>query len=106
MGKKTTTIDTTTKTFGKKIKAQFKPAKILLFGSRATGTSWTYSDYDFIIISPAFKNTHWLDRISLTVKHWKSDRPIDILCYTPAEFEHKKKTSSIVKEAIKKGIEI
>ena len=99
-------IDNTTTTFVHKIKLKFKPATIILFGSRATGNAKEYSDYDFIIISDAFKNTHWLERISQIVPFWDSDRSIDILPYTKQEFNRKKKQSSVVQQAILTGVEI
>ncbi|MBI3050849.1 nucleotidyltransferase domain-containing protein [Candidatus Woesearchaeota archaeon] len=77
-----------------------------MFGSRASGEAWEYSDYDFIIVSDAFRQVHWLERISKVVRHWTSDRPIDVLPYTQSEFEEKKKNSSVVQEAVRKGISI
>ena len=38
--------------------------------------------------------------------YWNLDYPVDFLCYTPEEFEKKKKEISIVKEAVKEGIDI
>ena len=99
-------IDSTTKQFVKKIHSAFKPATIIFFGSRAAGDSWTYSDYDFIIVSEKFTNVHWLDRISPVVHHWDSDRPVDVLPYTSTEFKQKKKDSSFIQEVVKKGVEI
>ena len=46
---------------------------------------------------------HWLNRISGIVKEWNSDRPLDVLHYSE-EFIEKQKISSVVKEAVKKGI--
>jgi len=87
--------------FAKKVKKEFSPDKILLFGSKATGKDWKRSDYDFIIISKKFKDMHWLDRISKLVNLWDSLSDIDILPYTPEEFKEKKKTSSTVRSALK-----
>ncbi len=106
MDRKKAIIDSTAIKFAKKIKLKFKPLKIILFGSRACGEAWNYSDYDFIIISDSFEKVHWLDRISSIVKYWESDRPIDVLPYTTKEFEYKKINSSVVKEAVNEGIEI
>lgn len=99
-------VDTTLKRFARIIKAEFKPAKIILFGSRSAGKEWQYSDYDFIIVSNTFENIHWLKRISSVVKHLISDRPIDVLPYTVKEFEQKKKLSSIVQDAVRTGVEV
>lgn len=89
MGGKKDRIDSTARKFAAKVKKRFMPARVILFGSRASGTAWAYSDYDFIIVSDAFERMHWLDRISKVVKQWESDRGIDVLPYTAKEFERK-----------------
>lgn len=86
-----------------KLKREFDPEKIILFGSRAEGTHWKRSDYDFIIVSSKFKGMHWLKRISKILKMWEIIADIDVLPYTPKEFEDKKKNSSIVRHALKHG---
>jgi predicted nucleotidyltransferase len=99
-------IDSKVKRFIKKLDADFRPVKIILFGSKARGDDWKRSDYDFIIVSPTFAGMHWLDRISRVIRLWESTSDIDVLPYTPEEFEDKKKNSSIVRMALKEGIEI
>lgn len=104
MGKKVTRVKNEAGSFIKTVKAKFKPSKIILFGSRARGTAWNYSDYDFIIISESFEHMHWLDRISAIVRHWDSDKPIDVLPYTAKEFKRKEKESSLIREAVRTGV--
>lgn len=104
MDKRNAGLDANARTFVRRIKQQFKPTKIILFGSRAYGEAWKYSDYDFIIVSDAFEKVHWLERIARIVKYWDSDRPIDVLPYTVNEFENKKVVSGVVIEAVKRGI--
>lgn len=99
-------IDVVVKSFVRRIKREFKTFKIILFGSRAEGTAWKYSDYDFIIVSDVFENVHWLDRISRVLKHWTSDRDVDVLPYSLKEFEYKKLHSGVVREAVENGIEV
>ncbi len=91
------------KLFVQKVQKQFSPAEIILFGSRAKGEEWKQSDYDFIIVSPKFKNVHWLQRITKLVKLWNLKIDVDLLPYTPEEFKLKKKQSSIVRSALKYG---
>ena len=89
--------------FLKKLNEKFQPEVVILFGSRARGQEWKRSDYDFIIVSKSFKGIHWLDRISEVVKLWEPMIDIDVLPYTPEEFEEKKKNSSTVRTALKEG---
>lgn len=91
--------------FVKKVKPAFKPARITLFGSRAKGTAWACSDYEFITVSGAFEEKHWLDLISGMVRHWNSNRPIDVLPCTKKEFA-KSTASSTIREALKHGAEV
>jgi hypothetical protein len=44
--------------FLNKLKLEFNPEKIILFGSRAKGDDWKRSDYDFIIVSSKFEGMH------------------------------------------------
>jgi len=103
MGTKKNPITPEAKRFIQRVKKTIKPEQIILFGSRAYGEPMEYSDYDFIIVADTFKKEHWLDRISSVIKHWDSDKPIDILPYTPDEFSKKKKESRMVREAARRG---
>ncbi len=79
---------------------------MILFGSRVWGKPHRDSDIDLIIVSPAFDGVHRLDRgVNLYLK-WNLKYPVDILCYTPEEFNRKKKFIGIVQQAAKEGIEI
>ncbi len=89
--------------FIEKVKTEFNPEKIILFGSRATGTDWKRSDYDFIFVSSKFRGMHWLKRISNIVGFWNLLTDIDVLPYTPEEFEDKKKNSSMIRKAVREG---
>ena len=99
-------MDSTTpeiKKFVQKLNTKFNPEKIILFGSRATGKAWKQSDYDFIIVSSLFQKVPWLERISKVVRLWDLPVEIDILPYTPQEFNRKKKESSLLRKALKEG---
>ncbi|MFO8016825.1 MAG: nucleotidyltransferase domain-containing protein [Candidatus Woesearchaeota archaeon] len=89
-----------------KVKKKYSPELILLFGSRAGGEVWKHSDYDFIIVSSKFRGMHWLDRISEIVGMWEPMIDIDVLPYTPEEFEEKKRNSSVVRKALREGRKI
>lgn len=104
MGKKT---DSIIKDFIKKVRKKYKIEKAILFGSRARGDNFNDSDYDVIIISPDFRNIFFTERIAKMYDLWKH-YPLEVepICYTPEEFEKKKKQIGIVQQAVKEGIEI
>ncbi len=62
----------------------YKPEKIILFGSHARGSSDAYSDIDLVVIKKTKKP--FLDRIKEVIKIIKPNFSIDILVYTPEEF--------------------
>ena len=64
------------------------------------------SDYDIIIVSEKFRNMNFLRRIEKIIEYWDAKVNIDVLPYTPEEFEIKKKEIGIVQEAIKEGIRL
>jgi len=79
---------------------------MILFGSRATGKTHEYSDFDLMIVSPEFKGLKSFERGLGFYKDWGHKYPVDFLCYTPAEFNKLKKEATIVREAVREGIEI
>ena len=103
MDKKT---DRKIKSFAKIIKNKFVIDSIILFGSRVKGTSRQDSDYDFILVSKDFKGMKFTDRSSKVYPYWKYNDSIEPLCYTPEEFNKLKKQVTIVREAVREGIEI
>ena len=80
--------------------------KIILFGSRARGDYFLDSDVDLIIISKDFKNIDFRERMSMLLDFWDEPIDLEVIGYTPEEFEKKKKQIGIVKTAVKEGIEI
>lgn len=92
--------------FIKKAREKFNPELILLFGSRARNEHLRSSDYDILIVSSQFEGVHFLDRISALLELWDYDWDVDLLPYTPEEFEEKKREIGIVSEAVREGIRI
>ena len=80
--------------------------KIIFFGSRARGSYNKESDFDIIVISDKFNNISLYKRPLEIYLSWEEDYPLEVLCYTPKEFEKKKKQIGIVQEAVKEGIVI
>lgn len=88
-----------------KVRGRFQIEQALLFGSRARGDELVDSDYDVVLVSPDFEGVFFSRRSALMYDFWEH-WPIEIepLCYTPEEFETKKKQLGIVNEAVKEGI--
>jgi predicted nucleotidyltransferase len=61
--------------------------KALLFGSTAKQTRHPDSDVDLIIVSERFTNLATLDRVSELLKLWPYVEDLELLTYTPREFE-------------------
>lgn len=80
--------------------------RMILFGSRAYGKPHRWSDFDIVIVSKNFKAIDSLKRSIGIHSIWNLDYPVDFLCYSPDEFNRLKRQISVVREAVKKGIEI
>ena len=89
-----------------RVKEKFKPEKVLLFGSRARGEHLDDSDYDILIVSERFRGQEFKERI--IEAYGLIDKPlnVEILCYTPEEFERRSKELCIVKKAAEEGVPI
>ena len=92
--------------FKSKVNKKFPVTKMIFFGSRTGKRFHKDSDIDLIIVSPKFRGLNFFKRGSNMYKFWDYDIPVDFLCYTPEEFEKRRKQVSIVNEAEKKGIAI
>lgn len=99
--------DTIIQQFVTVVRRRVSPCKIILFGSRAKGNAQRDSDYDFLLVSPVFRQWQWEER-GARVYALKRSIPaaMDILCFTPEEFEKKKKEIGIVQEAWREGLEV
>jgi len=91
--------------FLQKVREKYNIKQAIFFGSRARGEHLKDSDYDIILVSEDFRDIFFSQRSALMYDFWQH-WPIEIepLCYTPEEFEAKKKQIGIVSEAIKEGM--
>jgi predicted nucleotidyltransferase len=62
------------------------PDKIILFGSRARGDNRPDSDFDLLVIKPSQEAKH-RRAVPILRSLWGMDAPIDVVWYTPEEFE-------------------
>ena len=86
-----------------KIVREYKPEKIILFGSFAWGKPHKDSDFDFFIIketdTPSLKRIEEVDRIFS-----RREFPMDFLVYTPEQVENRLKIGDLfVKDILTNG---
>lgn len=68
------------------LRTEYQPQKVLLFGSMVEGNTGEWSDLDLVIIKET--NQRFLDRIKEVIQILHPRIGMDILVYTPEEFEH------------------
>jgi predicted nucleotidyltransferase len=79
--------------------------RVLLFGSRARGDYVQESDWDLIVISPAFAGVPFLRRgAEVAMAIFRADvGAAEVLCYSPEEFQAKSSELGIVGTAAGEG---
>lgn len=78
------------------------PAMILIFGSFAAGHVGEWSDLDLVVVAES--NLPFYQRLSDVFKSVRPRVGLDVLVYTPDEWENLKQTRRFVREEIvKKG---
>ena len=105
MGKKKS-IKERLRTFRNNISKDIPIKNMILFGSRIQGKTGRDTDIDLIIVSPKFRKLDFFKRGAMMYDYWNLRYPVDFLCYTPEEFNKLKKQITIVREAVREGIEI
>lgn len=88
-----------------KIVEDYKPEKIILFGSAARGKFHEGSDLDFCIVKNSYKRR---DNRSIDVfrilSELNRELPIDIIVYTPKEFDQQRNCkNSFVEDIVEEG---
>ncbi|MCK9479782.1 MAG: nucleotidyltransferase domain-containing protein [Firmicutes bacterium] len=68
----------------KQIISSYSPEKILLFGSQAKGISSPHSDIDLCVVATTSNKRKLLTEMYYSIE---SEKPIDILLYTPQEWD-------------------
>lgn len=79
----------------------YQPEKVILFGSFASGNTHKWSDIDLVAVKKTDKRFY--DRIGEVSALIPHNFPIDILVYTPEEFEQIADNYFIKNEVLKKG---
>lgn len=84
---------------------EYTPEKIILFGSFTSGKTKPWSDVDMVIIKNTDKS--FLDRTKEVLSLLKPRVGLDVIIYTPHEFERLSSTNLFIKEEISgKGVVI
>jgi hypothetical protein len=66
-------------------------------------------EYVIVFVSEHFDGVPWLERVYQTGSLWDAyemGAPADVHCYTPAEFERKRDTLRVVRDAAEHGLEL
>jgi len=79
----------------------FNPDKIILFGSIIREDRDHESDVDVIVVYGTGKS--FMERLEELYMSWDIPKAVDILAYTPYEFEKMVKESFFLQDAIREG---
>ena len=84
---------------------KYKPEKIILFGSAARGDNKPESDLDLFVIKKTKKQ--YFDRVSEAMKYLNTDRSVDMIVFTPKEFEKAQNEKRVfIKQVLKYGVNL
>jgi len=85
-----------------RIVANYRPEKIILFGSRARRNWFQDSDYDLLILKNTKKPPQY--RIFDLIPYLPKDVGVDVVIYTPEEFQRGiQRNWSLIEEVLKEG---
>lgn len=79
----------------------FDPQMIVLFGSMARSDHDEASDIDLIIVYETDKR--FLDRLEELYMSWNIPKAVDILAYTPSEYESMAAESGFLQKVLSEG---
>lgn len=82
----------------------WEPQHVILFGSHCRGAASEGSDIDLVVVSRKFGAVPWPNRAAAVLRAIYPRRSVDVLCYTPEEFEQKRREAGIVATACEEGI--
>lgn len=78
--------------------------RIIVFGSRARGDAAPGSDLDILLIDPRFEGQAFFKRSVGLRRKLDLQMGVDILCYTPEEFEGLRGQRTLVHHAADEGV--
>ncbi len=86
------------------LRDRLAPLRVIAFGSRVRGDALSTSDLDLILVSPWFTPLPFLRRPVAILELLGYPGGLELLCYTPDEFEEKRQELGIVRVALEEGI--
>ena len=87
-----------------RLREQWTPLMVIAFGSRVRGDAISTSDLDLILVSPRFASVPFLKRPVHVLEGLDFPAGLELLCYTPEEFEEKREELGIVRVAAEQGL--
>jgi len=94
------------KNFLWRVHAVFPLERAFLFGSRARREELLHSDYDLILVSPAFQGLPYPERVRRILELWELEVGLEPIPLTPEEFAERAEKITVVREAVRTGKEI
>jgi hypothetical protein len=88
------------------LRERLAPLRVIAFGSRVRGDALSTSDLDLILVSPWFASLPFLRRPVAILELLDYPGGLELLCYTPEEFEEKRQELGIVRVALQEGISL
>jgi len=89
-----------------RLRERFAPLRAIAFGSRGRGDALSSSDLDLILVSPRFGSVPFLERPVRVLEALDYPGGLELLCYTPEEFEARRAELGIVRVATTEGREL
>jgi len=77
--------------------------RVILFGSRALADHCVDSDFDLLVVLPGPDAEPFASRLARTCREVAPRIAIDLIAYTPAEFERLSRERHFVKNAVREG---
>jgi predicted nucleotidyltransferase len=86
------------------VRGQLAPLRVIAFGSRVRGDALCDSDLDLVLVSPWFSRLRFLERAPAVLELLDYPAGLELLCYTPEEFEQKRHEMGVVRVAVEEGV--
>ncbi|MBI5620841.1 nucleotidyltransferase domain-containing protein [Candidatus Gottesmanbacteria bacterium] len=80
---------------------QYKPQRIIMFGSASSGSLKPDSDLDIAIVKQTSKPYH--DRVIDVRRLVRSTTPVDFFVFTPEEIEKQKEYNPFIRDIVTTG---